>query len=238
MPDYEIKKIEAPKFTGNFNLPEGFEINNIVNFLLDSDPTILGSQINVLNMLPLPVVERKSSSLLVTGSVIGALLLLVGVYFGVTYIGNRKADEGQLAQDNTPQETQVLSETTSQEQPLQGGQAQEEAVENKNSEEGANIEIKRGNLKVRVENGAGVNGLAARTKEFLEGLGYTVLTIDTADSKVQPTVLQFKSTVQEEFENLVKEDIKVKFPEIEVKDNIPEDSDYDLLIIVGTSSEL
>ena len=238
MPDYEIKKIEAPKFNGNFNLPEGFEINNIVNFLLDSDPTILGSQINVLNMLPLPVVERKSSSLLVTGSVIGALLLLVGVYFGVTYIGNRKADEGQLAQDNTPQETQVLSETTSQEQPLQGGQAQEEAVENKNSEEGANIEIKRGNLKVRVENGAGVNGLAARTKEFLEGLGYTVLTIDTADSKVQPTVLQFKSTVQEEFENLVKEDIKAKFPEIEVKDNIPEDSDYDLLIIVGTSSEL
>jgi hypothetical protein len=32
--------------------------------------------------------------------------------------------------------------------------------------------------------------------------------------------------------------MKAKFPEIEVKDNISEDSDYDLLIIVGTSSEL
>lgn len=238
MPGYEIKKIEPPKFNGNFNLPEGFEINNIVNFLLDSDSTILDSQINVLNMLPLPVAERKSSALLVTGSVIGALLLLVGAYFGVTSIGNKKADGGQLAQENTSQETQVLSETTSQEDTVQQEQVGGEGSESENSDKDPNIEIKRGNLKIRVENGAGVGGLAAKTKEFLEGLGYTVLTIDTADSKVQPTVLQFKSTVQEEFENMVKEDIKAEFPEIEVKDNIPEDSDYDLLITVGTSSEL
>jgi len=237
MPNYEIKKIESPKFNGNFNLPEGFEINNIVNFLLDSDPTILGGQINVLNMLPLPVVERKGSALLVTGSVIGALLLLVGAYFGITSLGNKKAGNEQLAQNNTSQETQVLSETTSQEQPVQEEQPQQ-GTDNENPEKDPNVEVKRGNLKIRVENGAGVGGLAARTKEYLEGLGYTVLTIDTADSKVQPTVLQFKSTVQKEFENLVKEDIKNKFPEIEVKDNISEDSDYDLLITVGTSSEL
>ena len=237
MPNYEIKKIESPKFNGNFNLPEGFEINNIVNFLLDSDPTILGGQINVLNMLPLPVVERKGSALLVTGSVIGALLLLVGVYFGITSLGNKKAGNEQLAQNNTSQETQVLSETTSQEQPVQEEQPQQ-GTDNENPEKDPNVEVKRGNLKIRVENGAGVGGLAARTNEYLEGLGYTVLTIDTADSKVQPTVLQFKSTVQKEFENLVKEDIKNKFPEIEVKDNISEDSDYDLLITVGTSSDL
>lgn len=237
MSDYEIKKMESPKFNGSFNLPEGFEINNIVNFLLDSDPTLLSSQINVLNMLPLPVVERKSSALLVTGSVVGALLLLVGVYFGVTSLGDRKLGNEQLAQDNTSQETQVLSGTTSQEQPAQQEQVQEN-VEDENTEKDPNIEVKRGNLKIRVENGAGVGGLAARTKEFLEGLGYTVLTIDTADSKVQPTLLQFKSTVEKEFESMVKEDMKAKFPEIEVKDNISEDSDYDLLIIVGTSSEL
>ncbi len=237
MPGYEIKKIEAPKFNGNLNLPEGFEINNVVNFLLDSDSTILDSQINVLNMLPLPVVERKSSALLVTGSVVGALLLLVGAYFGITSLGNKNAGEGQLAQDSTPQETQVLSETTSQEQPVQEEQPQESA-ESENTEKDPNVEVKKGNLKIRIENGAGVGGLAARTKEFLEGLGYTVLTIDTADSKVQPTVLQFKSAVQDEFENMVKEDMKEEFPEIEVKDNIPEDSDYDLLITVGTSSEL
>jgi hypothetical protein len=170
MSDYEIKKMESPKFNGSFNLPEGFEINNIVNFLLDSDPTLLSSQINVLNMLPLPVVERKSSALLVTGSVVGALLLLVGVYFGVTSLGDRKLGNEQLAQDNTSQETQVLSGTTSQEQPAQQEQVQEN-VEDENTEKDPNIEVKRGNLKIRVENGAGVGGLAARTKEFLEGLG-------------------------------------------------------------------
>lgn len=237
MAGYEIKKIESPKFNGNFNLPEGFEINNIVNFLLDSDTTVLGGQMNVLNMLPLPVVERKGSALLVTGSVIGALLLLVGAYFGISALGNRKAGNEQLAKDNTSQDTQVLSETTSQEQPAQEEQPQKD-TKDESAEKDPNVEVKRGNLKIRIENGAGVGGLAARTKEYLESLGYTVLTIDTADSKVQPTVLQFKSTVQKEFENLVKEDIKTKFPEIEVKDNISEDSDYDLLITVGTSSEL
>jgi len=237
MAGYEIKKIESPKFNGNFNLPEGFEINNIVNFLLDSDTTVLGGQMNVLNMLPLPVVERKGSALLVTGSVIGALLLLVGAYFGISALGNRKAGNEQLAKNNTSQDTQVLSETTSQEQPAQEEQPQKD-TKDESAEKDPNVEVKRGNLKIRIENGAGVGGLAARTKEYLESLGYTVLTIDTADSKVQPTVLQFKSTVQKEFENLVKEDIKTKFPEIEVKDNISEDSDYDLLITVGTSSEL
>jgi hypothetical protein len=36
---------------------------------------------------------------------------------------------------------------------------------------------------------------------------------------------------------LIVEDIKEKFPNIEVKDDLPEDSDYDLLMILGTSSE-
>ncbi len=229
MPGYEIRKVEAPKFTGTFSTPEGFEINNIINFLLDSDTAVLDSQINVLNMLPLPVVERKASTLLITGSVIGALVLMVGGYFGIKAVGNRN-QEGttQLAQENIQQETQVLSEAT-----------QEENVEEeKTPEKDPNIEVKKSNLKIRVENGAGVGGLAAKTKEFLEGLGYTVLTIDTANSKVESTILQFKSGAQEEFEDIVKEDLKEKFPEIEVKENIPEDKDYDLLITVGTSSEL
>ena len=236
MPDYEVKKIESPKFTGAVSTPEGFEINNIVNFLLDSDVAILESQINVLNMLPLPVVERKASALLVTGSVIGALLLMVGGYFGIKAIGNRNQDgASQLAQENSQQETQVLSESTQQE--TQKPEENTENTENK-PEANPNVEVKKGNLKIRVENGAGVGGLAAKTKEFLEGLGYTVLTIDTADSKVESTILQFKSGVQKEFEDIVSADLKEKFPKIEVKENIPEDKDYDLLITVGTSSEL
>jgi len=236
MPDYEVKKIESPKFTGVLSTPEGFEINNIVNFLLDSDTTILDSQINVLNMLPLPVVERKASALLVTGSVIGALLLMVGGYFGIKAIGNRNQDgASQLAQESVQQETQVLSETTQQNE-----EKPEEKNDNKENttEKDPNVEVKKSNLKIRVENGAGVGGLAAKTKEFLEGLGYTVLTIATADAKVDSTVLQFKPGVKGEFEAIVKEDLKDKFPKIEIKEDLSEDKDYDLLITVGTSSEL
>jgi len=32
--------------------------------------------------------------------------------------------------------------------------------------------------------------------------------------------------------------MKSKFPDIEVKDDLPDDSDYDLLIILGASSQL
>lgn len=231
MPGYDIKKITAPEFSGGLNAPDGFEINNIVNFLLDSDETFLDSQLNVLNMLPLPVVERKSSALLVTGSVIGALLLLVGGYFGIKSLGDRE-DSTQLAQEPTQQqETQVLSESTQQNE-------KPEKKPEETPEKDPNLEIKKGNLKIRVENGAGVGGLAAKTKEFLEGLGYTVLTIDTADALTKPTILRFKPSATEEYKTLISDDLKAKFPEIEVKEDLPEDSDYDLLMTVGTSYEL
>ena len=44
MPGYEIKKIEAPKFNGNFNLPEDFEINNVEG--------------KMVSLLPFPKVEN------------------------------------------------------------------------------------------------------------------------------------------------------------------------------------
>jgi hypothetical protein len=228
MSGYETKVIETPDFNSPEKVPEGFELNTIVNFILDSDPEILSSQINALNLLPVPMVESKTSAMVIAGSVVGALLLLVGAYFGITSIGNKgPSDETQMAQDTTQnvvqEETQVLSETTEQ---------------TEETENDPNLEVKKGNLKIRVENGAGVSGLAARTKEFLEGFGYTVLTIDTADSKVEKTILNFKPEVIGDYENLVTEDMKSSFPDIEIRQDLPEDSDYDLLIIAGTTSEL
>jgi len=108
---------------------------------------------------------------------------------------------------------------------------------NDNKENDPNIKVQKGNLKIRIENGAGINGLAARTKEFLQELGYTILTIDTADERTEPTILQFKKDALNTYKDLIVEDIKEKFPNIEVKDDLPEDSDYDLLMILGTSSE-
>ena len=224
IPEYETKEIKCPDFNSPKAVPEGFEINTIVNFILDSDEDILNNQMNVLNLLPLPVVESKTSAMVIAGSVVGALLLLVGAYFGVTSLDNRDAtSDSQIAQETTQNVVQedVLSETSQIEE----------------QQNDPNLEVKKGNLKIRIENGAGVSGLAARTKEFLENLGYIVLTIDTADSKVEKTILNFKPDMIGDYENLITEDIKSNFPDIEVRQDLSEDSDYDLLIIAGTSSD-
>lgn len=236
MAGFDIKKISTPEFKSQSSVPSGFEQNTIVNFLLDSDPEIVNSQLNMLNLLPMPVVERKSSALVIAGSAVGALVLLVGAYFGIKLIGSKNSSDSQMAQENTQESSVVLGGNTST-QPSN-------SIENPSGENAAtqdndpNLEIKKSNLKIRVENGAGIGGLAARTKEFLEGFGYTVLTIDTASSKVEKTVLTFKKGAVEDFKTLVTKDLEEKFPEIEVKDDLGEDKDYDLLIIVGTSSEL
>lgn len=235
MSDYNIRKISCPEFNSSQPVPEGFELNTIINFMLDSDSDVLDSQLNMLNLLPLPVVESKTSVLIISGSVVGALLLMIGGYFGIKSLGNRDlSQENQMAQENSQieQNSQVLSESVEQEQGEENN-----SRENENQVD-PNLEVKKGNLKIRVENGAGISGLAARTKEFLESLGYTVLTIDTADSKVGPTILNFKEGVFEDYQSLVSEDMKSKFPEIEAKKDLNTDSDYDLVIIVGTSSEL
>ncbi len=237
IPGYEVKRLTCPEFTAPLSIPEGFEQNTVVNFLLDSEPEILSSQLNTLNLLPLPVVERKSSPMVIAGSIVGALLLMVGAYFGIKSLGDGSSDKSLMAQDTAGEDTQVLSEST------ENGSSQESDKDSTSSDvdtqtNDPNLEIKKSNLKIRVENGAGVGGLAAKTKEYLEGFGYTVLTIDTADSKTESTLLSFKKDFASQFENLIKEDLKSKFPKIEVKEGLSDDSDYDLLIIVGTSSEL
>ena len=167
------------------------------------------------------------------------MFLLVGAYFGIKALGDKNTENTLTAQNTGSESSQVLSETT--QNPTDQGQEDEgkpSEEENKPVESDPNLEVKKGNLKIRIENGAGVGGLAARTKEFMEGFGYTVLTIDTADSKTESTILSFKKGIVSEFKDVVSADIKEKFPKIEVKEDLSEDSDYDLLIIVGTSSEL
>ena len=232
MPGYNIKEIKAPNFNDSDQTPLGFELNTIFNFMLDSDPDLIDSQINVLNMLPLPTVEKKTSALTVVAPVVGALLLVVGAYFGIKSISNKDTLDDSLAIN--PEQTQVLSESTQQ----QNVEPNDGVQESEQKDKDPNMEVKKGNLKVRVENGAGVSGLAAKTKDFLTEFGYTVLNIDTADSLIEPTILNFKKEMAEDYKDIVYEDMVDKFPNIEVKEDLQEDSDYDLLITVGTSSKL
>ncbi|MFZ2664599.1 MAG: LytR C-terminal domain-containing protein [Patescibacteria group bacterium] len=225
--DYEVKEIEYPVFKDNLEVASGYEQNVIVNYLLDTDTDVVSNQLNLLNLLPLPVVESRSVPAIATGVVFASLILIGGLFGGYIYLrGKNQANVAQLAQNTQDQEqsqnTQVLSEAT---QNLE--QTQE------------NAQPKKEDLKIRVENGAGVSGLAARTKEFLVGLGYTVLDPPgTSSISTEATILEYKKEAFDTYNDMVIADIKEKLPNTEVKQTLSSDKEYDLLLTVGSSSKI
>ena len=218
--DYEIRQIELPSFSNVVNGGvEGFEINILTNYMLDTKETLLSSQLNLLNLLPLPV-AKKTSALVYAGGAISVLVLFAGIYGFMLLQKNKSVDNTQLAQANNQQ--QVLSA--------------EETNESTSSNE-EKKDLKREDLTIRIENGSGITGLAGRTQDYLKGKGYKIDSIDTANSEVESTVLQFKKG-KTDYKDLISTDLKEKFPNIVIKEDLAEDSKYDLLITAGKDSKM
>ncbi len=222
--NYEVVKMNVPISDSEV---AGFETNVITNYMADTNPSVLASQINLLNMLPVPVIERKSSSLVYAGSVITAVLVLGLLIGGVTLLKSRNPNNvpaSNVAQNTT--DSSVLSDTTAAPQatPSVAPTPDTSALAKKD-------------LKVRIENGAGVTGLAAKIKAKLETAGYTVVSVDTADTNTTATVMRFK-TDKVAFNDLIKADTKAIFPSVTMGDNLPATAAYDLLIVAGTSTTL
>ena len=93
-------------------------------------------------------------------------------------------------------------------------------------------ELKKSDLKIRVENGTGISGIAAKTRDLLNSLGYNVVSIDTADQERKDTLLKFAAG-KAGFKTLITEDSKDKFGDIVIEDGLASGLDYDLLIVVG-----
>ena len=216
---YKVKEVVLPKFQEGSEITPGYEQNVIVEYILDTDPEALDSQLNLLNLLPLPVVEAKSFSLVAAGTVVALFLLISGSVGGYLYLSGKNDSNKNIAQNtNQPQDNAVL-----------GGTAPEVVT--------AKTELKKSDIKIRIENGASIAGLAAKTQEFLKALGYDIQSIDTASSDVADTVFQFKKN-KISYADMLKTDMKDKFPGITVKEDLPDSSEYDLLIILGKSSKL
>lgn len=219
---YNMQEVELPKFQENSEISPGYEQNVIVGYMLESDPETLNSQLNLLNLLPLPVVEAKSFSLLAAGTVVALFILIGGSVSGYLYLrGRNTAENTSIAQNTNQQDANanaVLSDTAP-------------AVEV------PKVELKKSDIKIRIENGASIAGLAAKTQEFLKSLGYEIQSIDTADVDVADTVFTFKKA-KVNFTEMIKADMTDKFPGITVKEDLPDSAEYDLLITVGKSSKL
>ena len=216
---FEVINVEPPVIKDQEKAQKEYSINLIANYLIDTDAALLTSQINLLNLLPLPAVKEKNTTVLVASSIVAVLVLAAAIFAGLSYFS------GSENQDTFENED-VLSETAEVEESTP-------SVEEEQSQE----ELERKDLSIRVENGAGVNGLAARTQTLLQDSGYEVLSIDTADENTEATILKFKPDYVK-YSDLVTEDLKENFPEIVIEDTLGEDAEYDLLITAGTTSNL
>lgn len=227
---YEIVKMNVPVSESD---AAGFEVNVITNFMADTNPSVLASQINLLNLLPVPVIEKKSGSLVYVGSTVAAVLVLGLLIGGVALFRQHTGGGNELAQNQSGDTTQVLSENTAA--PDTNESSESTAVGEKTAEM---PKLDRKDLKILVKNGAGVTGLAARIKAALIKAGYedSKISVDNADNR-EDTLVQFKSD-KLSYKDLLDGDIKGMFPKLTQGDNLDASVGYDVVIVAGSSTSL
>ena len=212
-PQFEIVPI-IPKE----EIPEqmvGYELHGIFNKVSNEDNMLLSTQVNLLNLMPLPVVEHKVTSVAVVGGALAALLIVGG---GIFFFVNK--NNGSLfGQQGSSQNTEVLSESDTPQLETTPS-VQEKPVLNKSD------------IKIRIENAAGIPGLAAKTQTFLQDKGYTVPEIETADTQRADTLIKIKASKKDYLEMLVA-DMKDSYQTV-TEETLDEASTYDVLVQTGT----
>jgi hypothetical protein len=228
---FEIIKIDLPNSTLDETV--GFEKHLLSHYMLDFSDNLLSSSVNLLNLFPLPTTVRNNPALTYGGPAIAILILLAGVIYGGFKLN--KSNNGQLANNNeTPSVAGVKNDHS---QPVESSTSPSNTIQTeqpKTETKVAEKVLERKELKIMIENGAGIAGLAGKSKTFLEKLGYIIYDIgDSAVTGREATTLKFKKS-KIEYKDLVTTDMKEKYTSIVVEEDLAEDSKYDLLIIVGS----
>jgi len=223
--DFEVTKLIVPN--GNLENAKGYELHLLYHYMLDLTRDTVESQTNLLNLLPVPVVYKKSPVGVYVASSLGVLLLVGGIVGGLMFLKTRNVPQGNQVAQNTKPATAVLSETTAN--VGQTAPSQNPITEEKKPE------LKREDLKIRIENGANITGIAAKTRDLLQKLGYTVTGVGNADVVGrQNTLLKFKKD-KTDYKEMVLKDMEKNYLDIVVQDDLDVKSAHDLLIVIGTN---
>lgn len=211
---YQISPINLPGSEDESN--KGAELHLLYNSVFVANPELLESQLNLLTLLPTPSIVKKSNALVLVGAGIAALVLVLGsvVLFG--HLKNKS--DSQLAANNMEESPVVLSETDSQ-------------PESSESTSSVKETLNKSDLALKIENGAGIPGIAGRLKETLATQGYKVLEVGNADTNRQNTLVKFK-TSKMKYKDLLSADLKDYT--LVFEDGLAEDSANDVLIVIGT----
>jgi hypothetical protein len=95
------------------------------------------------------------------------------------------------------------------------------------------IKLKRQDLKIQVLNGSQTAGLAKKTKEFLEKLGYQEIDIGNADNNEYKATKISLTSVKKDYFSLLVDDLKDDYQISSQPGELKKDSDYDVVIIIG-----
>ncbi len=214
---FAVRKIDLPN-SRTTDLT-GYEVNLLTQYMLDLSPDVVNSQANLVNILPLPAVNKKVLAITPVGASVGAVLLALIVFSGgLGLLKIKNAKNINLSVGDTPQvlsENVVANETTTT------------IVENHPV-----VDLKKSDLSIRIENGSGINGIAAQTKTTLEKFGYKVDSIDTADLQRETTLLKIKKD-KTQHKDMLSKDLAEKYPNIIVEDDLDMSLAYDVLLVVG-----
>ncbi len=218
-PGYEVLKVEIP----NSDLAEakGYELHLLVSQTVGKDSAAVFSKINLLTHLPVPVIKKDKSLVpIYIGG--GVLAIVFAGIFGLNML-NKGSNEPDKS-PTQPAQNEVLSQDATNNTP-------EPQVEAPKSE------LKKEDLKISVENGAGVAGIAAKTQEFLEKAGYKVEAIgNSTDSARTDTLIKLKGS-KKDYQTILTESMKDTFTVV-VQTDLEETSQYDVIIVVGSDAKL
>lgn len=214
--DKEYVISELLTLNNDFADKKGYELNLLAIDVLSRYPDYLNTQVNLLTLLPKLTTVKSSKSLVYVGSFVGAFMLMFGGFFAYTKLKQSQNRAAQLAQNEAPV---VLSEQT---QPQNQPQQEEEPQK----------ELNKQDIKIRVENGAGIAGIAAETQNMLVEKGYAVISIGNAEEIGRENTLISIKASKLDYKDMLEEDLKDEF-KLEINDNLDEDAEFDVLITVG-----
>ncbi len=220
--DYEVLDLEIP----NSDLEEakGYEMHLLQGHMIGKDQDILVSQTNLINLLPVPVIQKETNKALVYAGAL-SLVLVVGGLIGGAMLLNKNREPKVL--ENTAQNTEVLSENNHKDD-SQPAETQPEEVK---------ADLNREDLTIRIENGAGIPGVAGRAQLVLEEFGYQVVGIgNAAEGGKGSTLIKIKAD-KAAYLGLLKEDMKDDFTVV-TEEDLDTSSDYDALIVIGTDAKI
>jgi hypothetical protein len=209
--DYKVAALPVP--INGLADDDNYKLHILFNYLMSKDNSFLMTNVNLLNLLQLPAVNSTPKPMVYAGALAVVLVLAGGLYFG---FANKSS--GELAQENT--NTAVL-----------GNEAKPESTPSQPVEKPKPV-LKKADLKIRIENGAGIAGIAAKAQTKLADLEYTVTGIGNYEGENRNNTLIRIKKSKADFKELLTADLKDTY-ELSFEETLPETEEHDALVVLG-----